>query len=117
MAGAGSLNTHFAQYQQHHTHKAVEGKAHLRFPRDIRQHEVVAVGIDAPSPTLAAEQADAVRLTIIPVDFVFHYLVAPIDDAGLHLPHEESIVLQLQTSHLFLHGEEEREFSDIVFTR
>ena len=94
MTGAGSLDAQPPQHQQNHLQKAMEHRPHHLVGRHIRQHQVVLVGIDAASPTLAAIHPNVVPLAVVHVDLALHLLVAPKDDAGSHLPDEEIVPQQ-----------------------
>ena len=111
MTSTSSFYAHFPQYEQYHINKAVERKAHLFLFGNVRQHQVIAVGIYTTSPTLSLKQLDTVSLTVLKIDLILHHLIAPIDDAGLYLPQEKSVVRQLLASHIFLHCKIERQSS------
>ena len=87
-ARSRGLDTHLAQHQQNHHHKTVEGNAHLFLRSDVRQHQVVHVGIHAASPTLPLIHLDAMLTAVGEVDLVLQHLVTAIDDTRSHLPHE-----------------------------
>ena len=103
MTGTRSGDAQFAQHQQHHIHKAVEGEVHVLLGSDERQHQIVHIGIDAASPTLPSVETDAVLTAISHVHLVLEHLIPPEDDTRLHLPHEERIGLVGMARHELLH--------------
>ena len=81
MTGTRSLNTYLTQHEQQHIDKAVEGKAHLLFACNKRQHQIVAVSIDTASSTLSLIYLDTVITTIIEINFIFYNLITQLVQA------------------------------------
>ena len=101
------------QHQHHHIDVAVEGEVHILIVGDVREHDVAHVCIDTASATLSAVGLYVVGTAVVHVHLVFYQLVAPKDNAGLHLPHKKTIALFLQMArHIFLHGKVEGQALD-----
>ena len=103
MTGTRGLNAHFTQHQKYHIDKAVEGEVHILLRSDIRQHQVVHIGIDTAAPALPAVDPDAVLTAVVQIHLVLHHLVTSEDDTWCHLPHEKAVGQVEMTCHVFLH--------------
>src|SRR5574344_2250526 len=109
-AGLG-IHAHFAQHEHHHINISVESEAHCLVLGNVGEHDIAHVGIHATSPTLTPICLDAALTAEWDVDFVFYQLVAPENDTWLYLPHKKAVLLIYVVSHVFLHGEVERQAS------
>ena len=107
--GARRLDAHLSEHQQHHRHETVEGKAYVILTRHERPHQIVPVGIHTASPTLPLIHPDTMLSTVVQVHLVLHYLIAPIDHAGLHLPQHEQVVVLHVLGQIILHRQIERQ--------
>ena len=92
MAGTSCVNAHLVQDEQQHIDKTIEGEAHLLLFSNKRQHQIVAVSIDTASPTLPLIYLNTMFMTIVEIDLIIYHLITPIDNTGVHLPKEESVV-------------------------
>ena len=93
----------------HHQHIVVESKINVDRRGDVREHDIVHVGIDTASPTLATIHSNAVCATILHIHLSVHKLVAPEDNRRFNLPHKEIFVGRKVTSHILLHSQIERQ--------
>ena len=109
MAGAGGRDAQFVKHQQDHVDERIESPLAVLFLRDIRQHDITLIGIDAAAAALPSIHLYVMLTAVVHVHLVLHHLVAAEDDAGLHLPHEETVWLIGMASHIFLHRQIERQ--------
>ena len=86
-----------------HQQIAVEGKIDVACRCHVREHKIVAVGVDTTTPTLAAIHFDGICTAILNIDLGVYKLVASEDDSRLNLPHKEIVVCHKVTSHILLH--------------
>ena len=101
-------NVERAQHFSHHFNIAVEGERNILALCDIREHDVVHVGIHTASATFSSISLDIVLSAIFDVHLVFDELVASEYHAWLHLPHKEAVVGGIDISgYELLHGEVE----------
>ena len=117
MSGASGADAEFAQYQQYHIHEPVEGKAHILFRGDEREHQIILVGIDTPSPTLAAIDLDIMLFAVLEVNLILRHLITSEDHAGLYLPHKKQIRLAAVTSQILFHRQIKRKVTFSLFQR
>ena len=103
-AGSLRIDTQLAEHEGYHADVAVEGVADLLVLRDIAEHDVAHVGIDAAAATLAAIGLYAMCAAVVEVHLVLYELVAPEDDGGVDLPHEEAVFFVYRARNILFHG-------------
>ena len=94
--GRGGGDAQLSQHGGDHGHIAVECEAYMLRMGDITHHHITHISIYTSASTLAPEELNAVLTTILQVDFNFNVLVPSENDAGLYLPKEETVIIQIQ---------------------
>ena len=84
----------------------------IRSVRDIGEHNVALVGIDASAAALSAEKIDSLFLAVRHVDLRLHNLIPSENHRRRHLPHKESVLVPVSrqqlvqmSGHVFFHGQ------------
>ena len=88
-----SVDTYFLQSVGYHSHVSAERIGHIGVRSYIGEHHVALVSIDTSTSALAAVSLYAVLDTVFYIYLVLRNLIASEYYGGLHLPHEEAIVL------------------------
>ena len=93
------------EHRDQHAHILVEGESHPFVVGDIRQHQVVHIGIHTAPTALTAVGLYVMAATEIKVHLVVDQLVSAEYHGGLHLPDKEAVGSLQVSGHVFFHSQ------------
>ena len=100
--GGGGGQSQLSQHGSDQCHVAAEGEPYLFVASNVAHHHVALVGIDAASAALAPVELYAMLSAVVQIHLGLNVLIPAEDDAGCHLPEEETVLALVQMAgHVF----------------